>query len=100
MQKHRDVDAALRQRPRDDEAVAAVVAAAAQHGDLPLEQIAVHRLHRGDRLAAGVLHQDERRDADVVDRPAIGLAHLGGVQYAHQEPYAGSSRLSAISADS
>ena len=32
MQEHRDVDTALQQRPRDDEAVAAVVAAAAQHG--------------------------------------------------------------------
>ena len=30
-QEHRRLDAALRQRPRDDEAVAAVVAAAAQH---------------------------------------------------------------------
>ena len=41
------------------------------------------RLHRGDRLAAGVLHQHERRDADVVDRAAIGLAHLRGVQHSH-----------------
>ena len=73
------------QRARDDEAVAAVVAAAAQHRDLAIEEVAVHRLHRGDRLAAGVLHQHERRDADLVDRPAIGLAHLGGVQYTHQD---------------
>ena len=37
-QEHRHVDAALQQRARDDEAVAAVVAAAAQHRDLPLER--------------------------------------------------------------
>ena len=37
-QEHRHVDAALQQRPRDDEAVAAVVAAAAQHGHLALER--------------------------------------------------------------
>ena len=83
-QEHRHVDAALQQRARDDEAVAAVVAAAAEHGDLPLEQIAVHRLHRRHHLAAGVLHQHERRDADVVDRAAIGFAHLGGVQDTHR----------------
>ena len=88
-QEHRDVDAALHQRPRHDEAVAAVVAAAAQHRDLPLEQIAVDRFHRRDRLPAGVFHQHERRDADVVDRAAIGLAHLGGVQYSHEGISAG-----------
>ena len=83
-QEHRHVDAALHQRARDDEAVAAVVAAAAQHGDLPLEQVAVDRLHRRDHLPAGVLHQHERRDADLLDRPAIGLAHLRGVQDSHR----------------
>ena len=50
------------QRARDDEAVAAVVAAAAQHGDLPLEQVGVDRLHRRHHLPAGVFHQDERRE--------------------------------------
>jgi hypothetical protein len=82
-QEHRDVDAALHQRPRHHEPVAAVAAAAAQHRDLPVGQIAVHRLHRRDRLPAGVLHQDERRDADVVDGATVGLAHLRGVQDAH-----------------
>ena len=36
-EEHRHVDAALHQRPRDHEAVAAVVAAPAQHGDLPID---------------------------------------------------------------
>src|SRR5439155_14385676 len=82
-QKHRHADAALHQCPRDHEPVAAVVAAAAEHGDVALAEIAVHRLHGGDRLAAGVLHQDERRDADFLDRPAIGFAHLCRVEYTH-----------------
>src|SRR5262249_25650220 len=82
-QKDRDVDAALGERPRDDEAVAAVVAAAAQHGDLPIGQIGVHRLHGRHRLAAGVLHQHQRRNADVVDRATVRLAHLGAVQNPH-----------------
>ena len=83
-EEHRHVDAALHQRARDDEAVAAVVAAAAQHGHVPLEQVAVDRLHGRDDLAAGVLHQHERRDADLLDRPPIGFAHLRGVQHAHR----------------
>ena len=82
-EKHRDVDPALHERARDDESVAAVVAAAAEHGHLPLAQVAVHRFHRGDRLPARVLHEDERRDADVLDGPAIGFAHLSGIQDAH-----------------
>src|SRR4029453_10275858 len=82
-QEHRHVGAALRQRPGDDEAIAAVVAAPAQHRDLAVEKIAVHRPHGRHRLAAGVLHEDERGDADVVDRAPIGLAHLSGVQHAH-----------------
>ena len=49
IRKTDDVDAALQQRPRDDEAVAAVVAAAAEDGDLALRQVAVHRLHRRHR---------------------------------------------------
>ena len=56
---------------------------ATKDGDLPLEKIAVHRLHRRHRLAARVLHQHERRDADVLDRPAIGFPHLSGVEDAH-----------------
>ena len=43
-QKHRHADAALHQRAGDDEAVAAVVAAAAEHRHLALEKLAVHRL--------------------------------------------------------
>ena len=81
--EHRRVDAALQQRPGDDEAVAAVVAAAAQHRHAPVEPRLVGRLHRRHDLAAGVLHQHQRRDADVFDREAIGLAHLRGVEDSH-----------------
>ena len=83
-QKDRDADAALHQRPGDDKPVAAVVAVAAEHRHLPLEQLAVHGFHRGHDLAAGVFHEHERGDADLADRPPIGLAHLCGVQDAHR----------------
>ncbi len=75
-QEHRHVGAALHQRARDHESVAAVVAAAAQDRHLPLEEVAVHRLHRRDSLAASVFHEDEGRDADLFDRALVGLAHL------------------------
>jgi len=75
-QKDRHGNAALRQRPRDDESIASIVAAAAQHADMALGQIRVHRFHRGDGLASGVLHEDERRDADVFDGAPIRVAHL------------------------
>ena len=79
----RGVDAALQQRPRDDEAVAAVVAAPAQDGDAPVELRFVGRLDGGHDLAAGVLHQHERRNADVFDGEPVGLAHLRGGENSH-----------------
>jgi hypothetical protein len=82
-QEHRRRDAALGQRPRDHEAVAAVVAAAAQHADLAGDEILERRFHRRDRLPPGVLHQHDRWQADVVDRLAIGLAHLLRIQNSH-----------------
>ena len=75
--------AALQQCARDDEAVAAVVAAAAEHGDPALEAFVEGGLDRRDDLAAGILHQDEGRDADLFDGVAIGLAHLRGVEDSH-----------------
>ena len=47
-------------------------------------EIVERRLHRRDRLAAGVLHQHDGRHADVVDRLTIGLAHLLRVQHSHE----------------
>src|SRR5205814_7210690 len=84
-QEHGHIGAALDQRPGDDEAVAAVVAAAAEYGDLAIEEVAVDGLHRRGRLPAGVLHQHERGDADLFDRAAIRVAHLGRVQYTHYD---------------
>ncbi len=84
-QEHRRLDAALDQRPRDDEAVAAVVPAAAQHRDVAGQQVVERRFHRRDRLPPGVLHQDDRRDTDVLDRAAIGLAHLLCVEHPHEK---------------
>ena len=81
--EYRHVDAALHERPRHDEAVAAVVAAPAQDGDLPIDEIAVDRLDRRDHLAPGVFHQHQRRNADLLDRPAVGFPHLSGVENAH-----------------
>ena len=46
-------------RPRDDVAVAAVVAVAAQHGHAAVEARFVSGFDGGDHLAAGILHQNE-----------------------------------------
>ena len=50
---------------------------------LALGEIGIQGFDRGDDLAAGVFHQDQRGDADVLDGAAIGLAHLVRVQDAH-----------------
>ena len=81
--EHRHVEAALLQRAGHDEAVAAVVALAADDGDAAVGEIGIQGFDRGHHLAAGVLHQDQRGDADVLDGAAIGLAHLVRVQDAH-----------------
>ena len=77
------LDAALRQRARDDEAVAAVVAAPAQHADAARGQVVEGRFHRRDRLPAGVLHQHDRRQADFVDGLTVRFPHLLRIQHAH-----------------
>src|SRR4051794_13086838 len=84
-QEDQHVHAALDQGAGDDEAVAAVVAAAAEHADAALRQVLERRFHRGDRLAPGILHQHDRRNADFLDRPAIGVPHLSCVQHPHQQ---------------
>ena len=50
---------ALEQRACDDEAVAAVVAASAEHRHPAVETRLVGGFDRGHHLAAGVLHQHE-----------------------------------------
>ncbi len=82
-QEDRGLDAALHQRARDDEAVAAVVAAAADDADAARSEIVERRLHRRHRLPAGILHQHDRGDADVLDRTAIRFAHLFRVEHSH-----------------
>jgi len=79
----RHVEAALLQRAGHHEAVAAVVALAADDGDAALGEILVEGFNGRDHLAAGILHEDQRRDADVLDRPSIGLTHLVSVEDAH-----------------
>ena len=79
----RGIDAALDQRPRHDESVAAVVAASAQHTDASVEPCFVRGLHRRDDLPARVLHQHQRRYSDFFDGVAIGLAHLRGSEDPH-----------------
>ena len=51
--------------------------------DVRRGEILERRLHRRDRLAASVLHQHDRWNSNLVDRPAIGLAHLSRGQDAH-----------------
>ena len=59
---------------RHGEAVAAVVACAADdRGALAVGEVLEDRVDDGDR---GVLHQDDRRDAEAFDRAAIDLLHF------------------------
>ena len=69
---------------RHHEAVAAVVAFAADDGDLAFGEIGIEGFDRGHDLAAGVFHQDQRGDADVLGGPAIGFLHLFGVEDSHR----------------
>ncbi len=77
------VDAALRERARDHESVAAVVAAAAEDRDAARRQVVEGGFHGRHDLASGVLHEHDRRNPDVLDGAAIGLAHLFGVEHSH-----------------
>src|SRR5262245_15927921 len=82
-QKDRHIDAPLPEGACDDEAVTAVVAAAAQYTDAASEHVAVDRLDCGNDLPAGILHQHDGRNPDLVYGPPIGFAHLRGIQNAH-----------------
>ena len=82
-QERRHVDAALQQRPRDDESVAAVVAAAAEHRDAG---------RRASANIASIAATTWRpafsiRTIDgmpiVLDGAAIGFPHLRAVQDSH-----------------
>ena len=61
--------------------------------DAPVELRLVRRFDRRDDLAAGVFHQHERRDADVFDGVAVGLAHLRGGENAHHRSARAESSL-------
>jgi hypothetical protein len=73
-QAHRP--ALLAQEPRHHEAIAAIVARAAQHQRVALSVAGLDCF--GDR-AARVLHQGERRHAGL-DRKCVGAGHFGGRQ--------------------
>ncbi len=81
-EQHAGMKAALAEPPRADEAVAAVVSGAAHHGHLGMRR-GDHGHLVGDG-AAGVLHEQRRRQTDLVDRVAIEPAHLGGGDEAHR----------------
>ncbi len=61
------------QMPGDHEAVAGVVAFAAENDDGPID---AEPLQHVDAAAAGVFHQDEAGDAVFFDRAAIDFAAL------------------------
>ncbi len=72
-QEERDRPALLREKTRDDEAVAAIVARPAQHGHRSLREALDDCLsHR----AARILHKGNARRA-ALDGKRIGAAHLG-----------------------
>ena len=81
--EHRHVKAALLQRAANDESIATVIAFAADDRNTALGEIGIQGFDRGNDLAAGILHQHQRRDADVLDGPSIGFPHLVGVKNAH-----------------
>src|SRR5690606_27900201 len=83
--KHRYVADTLEQRARDHEAVAAVVAAAGDDRHTPELHLRERGLDGRNDLPPGVLHEHERRDAQVVDGRAIGLAHLFRCEHTHGE---------------
>ena len=81
-QEDRSLDAALHQRARDHEAVAAVVAAAAQHADAAGRRASSNAASIAAtawRPAFSISTIDG--NADVFDRAAIGLPHLLGVEH-------------------
>ena len=67
-----------------------MLALAADHGNAAFGEIGIERFDRRDGLAAGVLHEHERRQADLLDRPPIGFAHLLCVENPHRERLAAS----------
>ncbi len=72
------------QVPGDHVTVAAVIALAADHEDRSGAQMIEAAAQRIGDGAAGVFHQDDARDADLLDGPAINLPHLLGGQKLHQ----------------
>jgi hypothetical protein len=69
-----DSTAGFRQVPRRHQAVAAVVASAAEHHDPPaLGQFTQNEAGRG---APGVLHQFQRRDPEAIGRDLVGDPHF------------------------
>ena len=79
----RRLDAALQQRPGDDEAVPSVVPSSAEDRDVARFEILERGLHRRHDLPSGILHEDNARDADVFYRAAVGFAHLRAGENAH-----------------
>src|SRR5437763_676883 len=74
-QQDAHVAAAIAQSPRDDEAVAPVVALAADDRHRP---VGVQALDLAGDRGPRVLHELHAGDAALLDRPAVGLAHLLG----------------------
>jgi len=77
--------------PRDDEAVAAVAAAAARerHSEIARPEAALRQRgeQRVGRATAGVLHEGGTGDAELGDRPRVHAAHrLRGEDRSHQRP--------------
>ena len=82
-QEDRHIVLARREDAGDDKSVASVVAPPAQNrGVLERQRPEALRQMLGHG-PAGILHQHHRGNADILDRQAIGLLHLGGTQHAH-----------------
>ena len=88
--QHRlDLMTPLTQHSRSNQTVAAVVSLSADDEDLLVQTGETRRL-LGQCHTCG-LHQVERGDTPVLDRPAVVLAHLRGIE-AGIEPFSGHLR--------
>ena len=101
-QQRLDLEAGLGEQPGGDQPVAAVVPLAADHPHRALRRELGDG--RGDG-APGRLHQLQRGDAALLDRPAIDLAHRGGViervepRFHRRQRTGGAGRLPATAAE-
>ena len=95
-QQHPGPQAAHPQLPCHNETIAAVVAFAAQDGDAMPGQRPEAFLQHADHADAGVLHQQDARNPQLLDGDAVHFPHLRSSQYLHFYSVAGNCQVSGF----